>query len=422
MTNADEPHVEIFRAVLRDLTPQLLNCLPDDRPRRTICYLHGLSDRIGQISFEPFYLKSLFPPESHSIIIVLFDRLFRRARAEFPEVVEMALSETHPMPLPDTDLLEPINNMLDQDLGAEFDPAQDTWYLLHGSGTLMRRFFEHLANGGRPRYSSLRPEHMDSGKTLFSDLNIPDGAPLVTLHVRESGYLGHREDQDFRDADIMTYLPAVEFLLAQGFWVIRIGDPTMKAMPNLGARLIDGAHLSPRRSILDPYAIARSRFMINTASGPWTLAQALGTPSLMVNHVLYPSIMPVSRDMFAPKLYRDGDSGRVRSFSRIFRCGAEEFSTAVEYRNAGIHLEPIKADLLRDIVAEKLELESGGRTNPPPPELHALFEKQHNLARERNAAGQGGLGYFGMSLPDTRLPACYLKAFPELLEDADHVG
>ena len=62
---------------------------------------------------------------------------------------------------------------------------------------------------------------------------IDPARPIVTLHVRESGYkevLGivDREKDSVRNADVDSYATATDWLIERGYQVVRFGDPQMK--------------------------------------------------------------------------------------------------------------------------------------------------------------------------------------------------
>jgi hypothetical protein len=82
------------------------------------------------------------------------------------------------------------------------------------------------------------------------ELGITDERPIVTVHARESGFKAGQEVHDKVDLDaryrlarrddttrnirIESYYDAIDFLVARGFTVVRVGDPTMRPVARRG--------------------------------------------------------------------------------------------------------------------------------------------------------------------------------------------
>lgn len=95
--------------------------------------------------------------------------------------------------------------------------------------------------------------------------------PFVTLHVRETGFY-NIVSQNTRNAKIETYKSAIEYLIAKGFVVIRIGDASMEKICDLqrdvGPNLFDYANSNLKSELMDCYLLSQCSFMIGCASGP----------------------------------------------------------------------------------------------------------------------------------------------------------
>ncbi len=163
------------------------------------------------------------------------------------------------------------------------------WWARHGERPLLR----------------LDPEQIAAGRVLAGEIGLPDDAPFVCLHVRESGYHGddgHRQ-RAFRIAD---YLPAIRAVTDRGDWVVRLGDPSMSPLPPM-ERVIDYARHGARTPALDVHLAARCRFFIATNSGPMFMPHLFGRPTLVTNYMfLYggPPFGPTSRVL--PRLMKRG--------------------------------------------------------------------------------------------------------------------
>jgi len=159
-----------------------------------------------------------------------------------------------------------------------------------------------------PPLLKLRHDHRAKGRDALKAMGVPADAWFACLHVRESGFLRPHEAEihAFRDADIETYLPAVEAITAAGGWVLRLGDPSMQALPPM-AHVIDYAHHGLRSDWMDVFLLGAARFVLGTTSGPTPVAATFGTPVIMTNMVPHGERGPNQRSLFLPKIYRRKD-------------------------------------------------------------------------------------------------------------------
>lgn len=121
----------------------------------------------------------------------------------------------------------------------------------------------------------LTPAHAALGREGLRRLGVPDEAWFVCLHVREGGYLkeASNSQESARNADIMTYLPAIEEIVRRGGWVIRIGDPSVTPLPKMD-NVVDYALTSVRSGEMDVFLVARAKFLLGTSSGMFAVAMA----------------------------------------------------------------------------------------------------------------------------------------------------
>jgi putative glycosyltransferase (TIGR04372 family) len=150
-------------------------------------------------------------------------------------------------------------------------------------------------------------------------LGIPADTPIVTVHVRESGYrsaagLRQREWDQGRNADIRSYFKAFRALVDRGYTVVRLGDASMTPVDLPG--VVDLATSTSRSDALEVWCTMRSAFLIGCDSGPSWLAVLLGVPVLTVNAVHFRDIARPS-DRIICKLTRDRTTGRLLSVSEM---------------------------------------------------------------------------------------------------------
>lgn len=148
-------------------------------------------------------------------------------------------------------------------------------------------------------------------------LGLDPAAPIVTVHVRESGYrsvsgLRQRGWDEVRNARIETFFPAFEALAERGYTVVRLGDATMTPVQMPG--VVDLATSPARTPWLEIWCTMRSEFLIGCDSGPSWLAVLLGIPVLTVNAVHFRDLSRPT-DRIICKRARDLASGATLSVS-----------------------------------------------------------------------------------------------------------
>jgi putative glycosyltransferase (TIGR04372 family) len=150
-------------------------------------------------------------------------------------------------------------------------------------------------------------------------LGISLDAPLVTVHVRESGYRAtagfrQRRSDESRNAYIESYIPALRALVKRGYTVVRLGDRTMTPIDVRG--VMDLATSPARTDHLEVWCTMRSEFLIGCDSGPSWLAFLLGVPVLTVNAVHFRDLSR-AQDRLLVKLARDGATHQMLSISEM---------------------------------------------------------------------------------------------------------
>lgn len=208
--------------------------------------------------------------------------------------------------------------------------------------------------GGRPPLCAPSLEERARFRHTMSDVfGLPENAWFVVLHVREPGYHArwHRHHPGTRNADIRSYDKVIDFVLAQGGWVVRGGDPTMVPIsPRDG--VIDYATSPFRSPEIDILICAEAKYFIGTNSGFSLVPPIFGVRCALTNWspVGIPNWYP--SDLFIPKLVRRKSDGRYLSFEEMFSgiAGWSQFQR--DYDKAGLVVEDNSPEDLLDAVAE----------------------------------------------------------------------
>ena len=171
-----------------------------------------------------------------------------------------------------------------------------------------------MENKNKPLLSPSE-EEIEVGRNYLISNHLDPDSWFVTLHVRDNfldkpGY--------GRNADILSYLPAIKEITSKGGIVIRIGDSNSKKLPQMKGYLDATGNIS-KNGELDIFLMSKCRFMIGTLSGPLIVPQTFGVPVLSTNAPDFYKNIFLPNSLVIPKLIRD-TAGNLLTFNDIFNA------------------------------------------------------------------------------------------------------
>ena len=155
------------------------------------------------------------------------------------------------------------------------------------------------------------------------------------------------------------------------------------------ANVIDYCRSDMRSDWMDIFLIARSRFMLGSASGPSFVPPLYGVPAVLTNW-WPPGMRPWHAcDIFIPKMLRRLADGRYLTLSETLQ---EPFSHCHSPRylreHEGVHVEDNDPELIRGAVAEMLSrLDGDAGPDADVAELQARADRIYQLHGYFGAAG-----------------------------------
>jgi putative glycosyltransferase (TIGR04372 family) len=241
-------------------------------------------------------------------------------------------------------------------------------------------------------------------RTMYAVYGLPMDAWFVLLHVREPGYHAawHKHHPGTRNADIRTYGKVIDFVLAQGGWVVRGGDPSMtKIRPR--AQVIDYATSAQRSSEIDILLCAECKYFVGTNSGFSVVPPVFGTRCALTNWS--PIGIPnwYLDDVYIPKLVRRRRNGRYLSFTELFSSFAGWSQFQRDFRSTDLMIEDNDPD---DLLATVEELHAEVFGSP----IAVSTEDAGRLQRFNEIAVAHG-GYVG-----SRMSFRFLAKYARLLD------
>jgi putative glycosyltransferase (TIGR04372 family) len=373
--------------------------------KRTLVHIMPASSRFGHMVIEPWALHAIYGEEFDDIIVVIRDRRLlpyaEGAHALASTVVRF---------------VETTNDFVIK-LGHFDAPRMENGPLcieLRSAPELLKDFWRHLRAGGPARHLKLSPSLEKQAAPFLEDLGVSAHDRIVTVHMRESGYLASHRYHDFRNMTPANYEPAIRHLLDQGIWVFRLGDKGSSPLAIDHPRFVDLPFLPDHADFMDVALLSKAWFAISCSSGPEALARAFGTPVLLVNGILEQLSFRNPGDVLQFKRYIDESTGQPIPYRDILERGIVGYSIAGEFEKSQVGLEENTSDEILNAVLEMLarrtdafEVDSDidSRFQAANEDFLAGLEARHFVSNQVDPSES----YFGMALPWTSLCQRYCR-------------
>lgn len=164
------------------------------------------------------------------------------------------------------------------------------------------------------------------------------GPLFVCVIVRDGAYLKEKDYHRYRDADIETYIPAMNWLAEYGYTVLRMGAAVEKPLPpNLHPRIRDYATNGMRSEFMDMWLGANCNFCISTGCGFDAIPYVFRRPTLYTNYVPVEYLFTFAQKSIGMWKHHEKD-GKHMTFEEIIKSGAGQFMQAKDFEQAGITL------------------------------------------------------------------------------------
>ena len=120
-------------------------------------------------------------------------------------------------------------------------------------------------------------------------MGLPDGAPYACLYVRDDGFERRRSaaGSSVANADIQKFRKVVISLIEKGFFVVRVGDPTMVPV-SFHDRFVDYVHTRFYSELTDLWLFGNCGLWIGTFGGLKNAPMLYSRPTISVNSVELP--------------------------------------------------------------------------------------------------------------------------------------
>lgn len=208
--------------------------------------------------------------------------------------------------------------------------------------------------GARPSLLILSNSDLAWRKLAFKKLGLPENAWFVCLHAREGGYSPIDESiQSYRNSSIENYLPAIRYITSRGGWIIRIGDKSMKSIPDM-ENVIDYAHHPIKSDRLDIILCASCKFMLGSTSGISLVSNIFGVPVAVANLAPPADLWFGTKDISIPKRIWSHNLQRYLSFEESLEYPHGCYRYAEDFISSGLELIENEPDDILELTKEMM--------------------------------------------------------------------
>lgn len=253
-----------------------------------------------------------------------------------------------------------------------------------------------LSTDAPPPVSFTRKEE-ERGAALLRDMGIPPGSRFVCFHARDNAFLDAAMPQvdwsyhAYRDVDIDTYVLGLKELVDRGYYAIRMGRATNKALSWQSPRLIDYAMGPWRSDFADMYLISRCHFFLGNSCGLDSVAAFFRKQWAVVNLIPIKLISGWSPNfLFTFKKLRLTRENRFLTFKEMIDSDAGLFLKAAHYKERGLEVVNNTPEEILQVIIEKEERMRGcWQTNEEYEDLQRRFwaqfkpDSRNNVFRAR---------------------------------------
>jgi len=234
----------------------------------------------------------------------------------------------------------------------------------------------------------LTEEEVKKGDTVLKKMGIdPQKDWFVCIHSRDGDYLKNHfpnvnwSYHDYRDSDINDFQKALQFIVDQGGYVIRMGSDVEKPLEIQHEKVIDYA-VTDRSDFMDIYLIAKCKFFLGTTSGICDVAIAMDKPRLAVNYCPF-GVALIGKDcIYLPKKVKNQKTGQYIPLSEWLHHGWDRKWDGLDMMERGQEYENNTPQEILEATKEMMARVDG--TFQMSAEEHELMQKYFDLFQPEN--------------------------------------
>ncbi len=188
----------------------------------------------------------------------------------------------------------------------------------HNGRFLNAAYDDLISNGIDPYPLKLKEITKNEALNFLKPFGLNEDDDFIVLHLREEGYADGAQ-HTYRNVDIQNYIDSIDWLINQGFKVVRIGHPHMSRIEPRNGLIDLTAVRNPGE--VDIFLCARAKFYYGSGSGPVSLAFNFNVPCLITNNLPYGHQRPNGLVQFVPLIQES--TGKPLSLEQIRKMKLE---------------------------------------------------------------------------------------------------
>ena len=248
--------------------------------------------------------------------------------------------------------LIPIEQIFEEKLNYGIIIRKKAYYIEDAIGFINKKWEKER----KPPLLKLKEADSQKGWDILNRVGIPKTENLVTLHVREAGFWNQKENSSdaYRNADINSYMRAVDEIVRQGGFVVRMGDKSMQPLKNKPG-FFDYACSPLKSEWMDIFLCASSKFFLGSNSGLCLVPFTFGVPCVLTNWLPLGTRPRSSKDFFIPKLLYSHEKKRILTFEESMKSPLGQCFSSTRLKELNVvPIDNNEEDIL-DVVKEMLE-------------------------------------------------------------------
>ena len=223
------------------------------------------------------------------------------------------------------------------------------------------RDLQGLCRDGKGQFYFSETEEK-AAKAWLSRLGWQEGMPFVCVLVRDAAYLSQLTDRvseskdsdrwsyhNYRDSDIESFRPSLEWLADQGVWIFRMGKIMGKPLESANHRVVDYAFLEDKSDLLDIWLFANCEFCISTGTGADAVSMVYGRPNLYLNALPLGDLHSFHQSTWVPKHLIWKATNQELTLPQYFDA---YFFASQKYEGSGIQVKELSEEEIRSCVQE----------------------------------------------------------------------
>ena len=337
---------------------------------RDYAFLH----RIGEIVDQTAYLASIqkLGVLKHKPLLAITEKTLLANNALLPYLADWLEIVTDPKEVfyfSQIRKFRPISTFLYKFSDTQYGHSGDFFYDCH---------LDMIAADIDKPIFKLKDETIGKALNYLKKWGFHEDDEFVVLHLREgiSGriYSQHKS----RNADINKFRKSIEYLLAMGLKVIRIGHKSMTPIFERSGFIDLTAVEKPAE--VDIFLCGAAKFYFGSASGPYSLASQFGTKCCVAKYEAYQGNRPNDFTQFLP--FKNSSTKKSLNFTEIEESNLQGIFATAALEKHGVSVGTVSSRENLELVCEMLEYLDKG----------SIFKKnQHCEASKQKHKIWGGL-------------------------------